>query len=250
MGRHPARDLDRLSPVRLRFVTGRAIVLVGVSSVGKTSVAGLLQLALPEPYLHVGLDHFLSMFPYEWHDHPRGPGPGFWVDQSRDEGGSPRARIRYGDAGDRLLTGMRAAVNALLATGNNVILDEMPVDDAIMPAWRRVARSLCLLGAADGVAPHPRRPRTRADEGPAAGQLTRSLRRAPRQHLGPRHRHRRPHPAGDSRADPEGSGRLLVMRTSHWPASQVRPSACGVLQRTGRKRRATNRQELTLRHPC
>ncbi|MEW1952880.1 AAA family ATPase [Terrabacter sp. NPDC080008] len=122
-------------------MAGRAIVLVGVSSVGKTTVAGHLQLALPEPYLHVGLDHFLSMFPYEWRDHPRGPGPGFWVDQSRDEDGRPRARIRYGEAGGRALTGMRAAVNALLATGNNVILDEMPVDDSIMPAWRRELRA-------------------------------------------------------------------------------------------------------------
>jgi len=116
-------------------------VLVGVSSVGKTSVAEQLQLALREPYLHVGLDHFLSMFPYEWRDHPRRPGPGFWVDQTPGAGGSPSARIYYGEAGERLLTGMRAAVNALLATGNNVILDEMPVDDSIMPAWRRDLRS-------------------------------------------------------------------------------------------------------------
>jgi hypothetical protein len=31
---------------------------------------------------------------------------------------------------------MRAAVRALLDAGNNVILDEMPIDDTIMPAWR------------------------------------------------------------------------------------------------------------------
>ncbi|MGN6752153.1 MAG: phosphotransferase-like protein [Intrasporangium sp.] len=49
--------------------------------------------------------------------------------------------MHYGEAGERLLTGMRAAVNALLATGNNVILDEMPVDDSIMPAWRRDLRA-------------------------------------------------------------------------------------------------------------
>lgn len=122
-------------------MTGRAIVLVGVSSVGKTSVSAQLQLALREPYLHVGLDHFFSMFPYEWRDHPRQPGPGFWVDQALDVDGRPRARIYYGEAGERLLTGMRAAVNALLATGNNVILDEMPIDDSIMPAWRQELRA-------------------------------------------------------------------------------------------------------------
>lgn len=126
-------------------MTGKAIVLVGVSSVGKTTVAEELQRMLREPYLHVGLDHFFSMFPYEWRDHPRGPGPGFWVEQTQDADGSPRARIRYGDAGARLLAGMRAAVNALLATGNNVILDEMPIDDSVVPAWRRELRASSAL---------------------------------------------------------------------------------------------------------
>lgn len=126
-------------------VPGNAIVLVGVSSVGKTSVAEQLQLALREPYLHVGIDHFFSMFPYEWLDHPRRPGPGFWVEKTTDPDGSPRARIRYGTDGARLFVGMRAAVNALLATGNNVILDEMPVDDTIVPAWRRELRAASVL---------------------------------------------------------------------------------------------------------
>lgn len=122
-------------------MTGKAIVLVGVSSVGKTSVSEHLQLALSEPYLHVGIDHFFSMFPYEWRDHPRQPGPGFWVDTLFDADGSPRTRIYYGEAGARLLTGMRSAVNALLAADNNVILDEMPIDDSIVQAWRRDLRA-------------------------------------------------------------------------------------------------------------
>ena len=124
---------------------GQAIVLVGVSSVGKTSVAESLQLALREPYLHVGIDHFFSMFPYEWRDHPRQPGPGFWVEHTSDPDGSPRAKIHYGAAGERLLTGMRAAVNALLEAGNNVILDEMPIDSSIMLAWRRDLRADSIL---------------------------------------------------------------------------------------------------------
>lgn len=105
---------------------GKAIVLVGVSSVGKTSVSDELQARLSEPFLHVGIDHFFSMFPYEWRDHPRGPGPGFWVETVTDDAGAVRAHIRYGESGERLLVGMRAAVNALLGAGNNVILDEMP----------------------------------------------------------------------------------------------------------------------------
>lgn len=122
-------------------MSGNVIAIVGVSSVGKTSVSEQLQLALREPYLHVGIDHFFSMFPYEWCDHPRQPGPGFWVDRDIDADGSQRTRINYGEAGARLLTGMRSAVNALLATDNNVILDEMPIDDSIVPAWRRDLRA-------------------------------------------------------------------------------------------------------------
>lgn len=122
-------------------MSGRIVVLVGVSSVGKTAVSEELQLAFREPYLHVGIDHFFSMFPYEWLDHPRQPGPGFWVEKTADADGSPRARIRYGADGAKLLAGMRAAVNALLTTGNNVILDEMPIDDSIVPAWRGELRA-------------------------------------------------------------------------------------------------------------
>lgn len=116
-------------------------MLAGDSSAGKASVAQELQTRLGEPLLHVGVDHFFSMFPHHWKDHPRGPGPGFWYDDSADDDGAPLARIRYGDAGGRLLAGMRAAVNGLLATGNDVILDEMPIEASTMPTWRRDLRA-------------------------------------------------------------------------------------------------------------
>lgn len=82
---------------------GEMGALVGTSSVGKTSVADQLQLLLPAPHLVVGLDHFLNMFPQHWAGHPRGPGPGMWYDDATDPDGRPRARIRYGPAGEQLL---------------------------------------------------------------------------------------------------------------------------------------------------
>ena len=118
-------------------MTGQLIGLVGTSSVGKSTTARRLQALLPEPYLVVGLDHFFDMFPQDWGGHRRGPGPGFWQDVVTDVDGKPRIVTHYGDAGRRLLEGMRAAVDGLLGAGNRVILDEMPVDDSIMPAWRR-----------------------------------------------------------------------------------------------------------------
>jgi chloramphenicol 3-O phosphotransferase len=118
-------------------MTGRLIALVGTSGSGKSTTARRLQLLLSEPYLVVGLDHFFDMFPQDWAGHRRGPGPGFWQDVVTDPDGKPRIITHYGEAGRRLLAGMRASVVALLEAGNNVILDEMPVDDTIMPAWRR-----------------------------------------------------------------------------------------------------------------
>ncbi|UVY84692.1 hypothetical protein NLU66_03595 [Brachybacterium sp. NBEC-018] len=62
--------------------------------------------------------------------------------------GSPRAphtRIRYGEVGERLLAGMRGAVVAMLDAGNDVILDEMPLDATIVPAWKQA------LGARDAL---------------------------------------------------------------------------------------------------
>jgi chloramphenicol 3-O phosphotransferase len=122
-------------------MVGRAIVLVGVSSVGKTSVSEELQLQLSEPFLHVGLDHFLSMFPQRWKGQVFGPGPGMWYHDTVDPDGAPRGRIRYGSVGRRMLAGMRGAVNALLDAGNDVIVDEMPLDETIVPAWRRDLRA-------------------------------------------------------------------------------------------------------------
>jgi chloramphenicol 3-O phosphotransferase len=113
------------------------IALVGTSSVGKTSVAEELQRLLPKPHLVVGIDHFLNMFPHHWAGQPRGPGLGMWYEDTIDPDGRPRARIRYGAAGERLLTGMRAAGRAMLDCGNHVILDEMPLDESILPSWRR-----------------------------------------------------------------------------------------------------------------
>lgn len=40
-----------------------------------------------------------------------------------------------------MLAGMRGAVNALLAAGNDIIIDEMPLDETIVPAWRRDLRA-------------------------------------------------------------------------------------------------------------
>ena len=115
---------------------GRAIVLTGTSGAGKSSMAAELQNILPEPFLALGLDTFFGAMPYRWTSAGESSGEGFSYVRDTDPQGHPRLRIDYGPVGARLLAGMRGAVAALLSEGNNVIVDEMPIDTTIVPAWR------------------------------------------------------------------------------------------------------------------
>ena len=92
----------------------RIIVLNGIGSVGKSSVARALQEAARPPLLHVAMDTFLEMLPEALQDgadgisyHPVPQGVG----------------VRVGPVGQRLLDGMIGVVAALAAAGNDLIFD-------------------------------------------------------------------------------------------------------------------------------
>ncbi|MER7990347.1 hypothetical protein ABTY53_32895 [Streptomyces noursei] len=57
---------------------------------------------------------------------------GFSYIRDTDDEGRPRLRIGYGPVGARLLAGMRRAVAGLLSEGNNVIVDEVPIDATVV----------------------------------------------------------------------------------------------------------------------
>lgn len=115
---------------------GQAIVLTGPSNAGKSSTATELQKSLPEPFLTLGLDTFFGTLPYRWTSRGECNAEGFSYVRDTDHEGHARLRIKYGPVGARLLAGMRRAVSSLLSEGNNVIVDEMPIDATIVPAWR------------------------------------------------------------------------------------------------------------------
>ncbi|CAL9634446.1 Chloramphenicol 3-O phosphotransferase [Streptomyces sp. enrichment culture] len=115
---------------------GQAIVLVGTSGAGKSSMAAELQNILPDPFLALGLDTFFGALPYRWTSAGENSGEGFAYVRDSDPQGHRRLRIEYGPVGARMLAGMRRAVASLLDEGNNVIVDEMPIDTTIVPAWR------------------------------------------------------------------------------------------------------------------
>lgn len=86
---------------------GRIIFLNGTSCAGKTTIAHALQDVLDEPYLHLGVDHFLGMLPKKYSD---------WQKPATH-------RAVY-----KAISGMHHCVATLAANGNNVIVDTVLVN--------------------------------------------------------------------------------------------------------------------------
>jgi chloramphenicol 3-O phosphotransferase len=98
----------------------RIVLLNGVGSVGKSSIAKALQAIASEPFLHVQMDAFLDMLPAAYQDHPD-----TFSYETLLEHGKPVVVIKGGPVGDRLMGGMRDAIAALAAAGNNLIVDDV-----------------------------------------------------------------------------------------------------------------------------
>jgi chloramphenicol 3-O phosphotransferase len=99
----------------------RIIVLNGIGSVGKSSIARALQGITVEPFLHVQLDTFIAMLPAAYQEqHPDG-----FVFETVHEDGKPLVVIRSGMVAKRALQGMRHAIIAMARQGNNMIVDDV-----------------------------------------------------------------------------------------------------------------------------
>lgn len=103
---------------------GRVILLNGVGSAGKSSIAKALQMIASEPFLHVAMDAFLDMMPPSLFEAPDG-----MVFATREEDGKPLVEITVGPAAEQALHGMRAAMAAMAHAGNNLIIDDVLIDD-------------------------------------------------------------------------------------------------------------------------
>lgn len=104
----------------------------GPGSSGKSSIAKALQMLTREPFLHVQMDAFLEMLPAALQDDAEGvtyePGVGE---------GKPLIVIKTGPTGARLMDGMRQAIAAMAAAGNNLIVDEVLCNGG-MPEYRKL----------------------------------------------------------------------------------------------------------------
>ena len=100
------------------------ILLNGVGSAGKSSIAKALQSIAAEPFLHVAMDAFLEMMPARYWDHPDGV-----TFETIQQDGKPAVVIKSGRVVDRALLGMRHAVADMARAGNNLIVDDVLLED-------------------------------------------------------------------------------------------------------------------------
>jgi len=115
------------------------IILNGVGSVGKSSTARALQAIAGKPFLYVAMDAFLEMLPPAMLDHP--DGLQFRRDQ-RD--GQPIIAIEAGPVLQRAMRGMRHAIAAMAAQGNDLIVDEVMLDAASALEYRELLKAFDL----------------------------------------------------------------------------------------------------------
>jgi len=99
------------------------IVLNGVGSVGKTSTARALQEISERPLLHVSMDGFIGMMPARMFGHPDG-----LVFAAKEENGNPLVQVSSGPVMKRAMSGMRHAIAAMAAQGNDLIVDDVMFD--------------------------------------------------------------------------------------------------------------------------
>jgi chloramphenicol 3-O phosphotransferase len=102
------------------------ILLNGVGSAGKSSIAKALQTITAQPFLHVAMDAFLDMMPARYWDHPDG-----LTFETVQQDGKPSVVIRSGPVAERLMRGMRQSIAAMAHQGNNLIVDDVLVENEL-----------------------------------------------------------------------------------------------------------------------
>ncbi|MET1028590.1 MAG: hypothetical protein ABWY00_15590 [Dongiaceae bacterium] len=103
----------------------RIVLLNGVGSVGKSSIATALQEMTSAPFLHVEMDAFLDMMPARSFGQAEG-----LVFETIEEDGRPSVVIKSGPVAERTFRGMRHAIAAMAAQGNNLIVDDVMLGNA------------------------------------------------------------------------------------------------------------------------
>lgn len=112
--------------------TTRIILLNGVGSVGKSSIARAMQAITRDWFLHVTMDSFLEMLPARSFETPEGltfrPG---------ESSGHPTVTVSTGPYAAHVFRGMRLAIRAMAEDGLNLIVDDV-ADSADVGEYREL----------------------------------------------------------------------------------------------------------------
>lgn len=102
------------------------VLLNGVSSAGKSSIARAIQLQASRPLLYMPMDAFLDMMPSRYLDHPDG-----WRFETLEQDGRPAVAVHSGSDVKTAFRGMRRAIAAMADAGNNVVVDDVFWNDEL-----------------------------------------------------------------------------------------------------------------------
>ncbi len=116
-------------------MTATVILLNGVGSSGKSSIARALQDIAREPFLHVQMDAFFDMLPEWLIDTPQGVR---FV--PLDSAGTPEVAVHGGPEAAKLFFAIPAAAATLAQAGNNLIIDDVILRDGLADYERHLAR--------------------------------------------------------------------------------------------------------------
>ncbi len=117
---------------------GTIIFLNGVASSGKTSLAKAIQEVFDEPYLHIGIDLFWSIFPWGWH----GEAEARWQHAPIPHTDPPKTATPMPPYAQLLHAGIYHTAAALARIGHNVVIDHVLYDPTEVPVMVRCWRDL------------------------------------------------------------------------------------------------------------
>lgn len=126
---------------------GTIILIGGLSSSGKTSVARELQTLFAQkdqrPFVHTPIDLFMSMLPEQWFSMnaqatiERYTSGVVFIDQQDEQG--PKTKIQVGEVAMQLLSAYFPTLKLLASQGNNIISDAVFNSDFLRVAAHELA---------------------------------------------------------------------------------------------------------------
>lgn len=116
--------VEEKSQQKAAMQTPTVIFLNGTSSAGKTSLVQHLQEGLDKPFIHIGIDHFLFMFPNRYRMDGAESHLGYRFEREEDEGVA-KISITKGPYGNKMNTVMHNTIQNLLNENFNLIIDEV-----------------------------------------------------------------------------------------------------------------------------